>query len=75
MYKRPISFAHSRTFGFKIYDKYKNGETIYLECYCHPLPCHGDVIVKKIQKRLLREKIKEAKEKRNDKQRQMAEVL
>ena len=49
----------------EIYEKYKNGETIYLECYCHPLPCHGDVIVKKLQQRLLKEKIKEAKEKRN----------
>ena len=35
----------------EIYEKYKNGETIYLECYCHPLPCHGDVIVKKLQQR------------------------
>ena len=51
----------------EIYEKYKNGETIYLECYCHPLPCHGDVIVKKLQQRLLKEKIKEAKEKRNAK--------
>ena len=49
----------------EIYEKYKNGETIYLECYCAPLPCHGDIIVKKLQQRLLKEKIKEAKEKRN----------
>ena len=51
----------------EIYEKYKNGETIYLECYCAPLPCHGDIIVKKLQQRLLKEKIKEAKEKRNAK--------
>ena len=51
----------------EIYEKYKNGETIYLECYCAPLPCHGDIIVKKLQQRLLREKIREAKENRNDK--------
>ena len=60
----------------EIYEKYKNGETIYLECYCYPKPCHGNVIVEKLQKRLLKEKIKEAKEKMNDKkQRKMAEVL
>lgn len=64
----------------EIYDKYINGETVYLECYCGAgdgikKNCHGEVIAEKLQKRLLREKIKEAKEKRNDKQRQMAEVL
>ena len=55
----------------EIYEKYKNGETIYLECYCHPLPCHGDVIVKKLQQRLLKEKIKEAKENKNAEQGKM----
>ena len=49
----------------EIYEKYKNGETVYLECYCAPLPCHGQIIVKKLQQRLLKEKIKEAKENRN----------
>lgn len=55
----------------EIYEKYKNGETVYLECYCHPLPCHGNVIVEKLQRRLLREKIKEAKNNMNVGQRQM----
>ena len=55
----------------EIYEKYKNGETVYLECYCHPLPCHGDVIVKKLQQRLLKEKIKEAKENKNAEQGKM----
>ena len=55
----------------EIYEKYKNGETVYLECYCHPLPCHGDVIVKKLQQRLLKEKIKEAKKKKNAEQGKM----
>ena len=55
----------------EIYEKYKNGETIYLECYCTPKPCHGNVIVEKLQRRLLKEKIKEAKNNLNDKQRQM----
>ena len=55
----------------EIYEKYKNGETVYLEGYCHPLPCHGDVIVKKLQQRLLKEKIKEAKENKNAEQGKM----
>ena len=42
----------------EIYEKYKNGEDVYLECYCKPLPCHGDIIAKKLQQRLLREHIK-----------------
>jgi hypothetical protein len=48
-----------------IYELYKQGETIYFECYCHPLKCHGDIIVEKLQRRLLKEKIKEAKKIRN----------
>jgi hypothetical protein len=51
----------------EIYDIYKTGEDVYLECYCSPLPCHGDIIVNKLQKRLLREKIREVKEARNGK--------
>ena len=50
----------------EIYEKYRNGEDIYLECYCKPLPCHGDIIAEKLQRRLLREKIKEVKNKRNE---------
>ena len=45
----------------EIYEKYKNGEEIYLGCCCSPLPCHGDVIAKKLQQRLIKEKIQEAK--------------
>lgn len=45
----------------EMYEKYKNGEDIYLECYCHPQKCHGDVIAKKLQKRLLKERIREEK--------------
>ena len=36
----------------KIYEKYKNGEDVYLGCFCHPLPCHGDFIAKQLQKKL-----------------------
>ena len=50
----------------EIYDKYKNGEDIYLECYCKPLPCHGDIIAEKLQKRLIREKFAEIKKKRKE---------
>lgn len=62
-----IQYGHNIEFTKaidEIYEKYKNGETVYLECYCHPLPCHGDVIVKKLQQRLLREKISEARKNR-----------
>ena len=51
----------------EMYEKYKNGEDIYLECYCAPLPCHGDIIKDKLEKRLMKERIKEAKERRNQK--------
>lgn len=44
-----------------IYEKFKNGEDVYLECYCKPLPCHGDLIAKKLQQRLIKEKIAELK--------------
>lgn len=60
----------------EIYEKYKNGETIYLECYCGTgvngkKNCHGEVIAEKLQRRLIKEKIKEAKANRNAKQREM----
>lgn len=44
-----------------IYDKYKNGEDIYLQCFCSPLPCHGEYIKEKLEKRLIKEKIQERK--------------
>ena len=55
----------------EIYEKYKRGEDVYLACYCKPEPCHGDIIVQKLQKRLLREKIREEKMKRNVEQGKM----
>ena len=51
----------------EIYQKYKNGEDIYLECYCKPERCHCDVIKEKLEKRLMKERVKEAKERRNQK--------
>ena len=52
----------------EMYEKYKNGEDIYLECYCKPERCHCDIIKDKLEKRLIKERIKEAKEKRNEKE-------
>ena len=43
----------------EIYNAYKSGEDVFLGCFCHPLRCHGDVIKEKLEKRLLRERIKE----------------
>ena len=48
-----------------LYLLYKNGETIYLGCYCKPLPCHGDIIKKKLEQRLLKEKIEKIKNTNN----------
>ena len=47
----------------EIYEKYKNGEDIYLECFCGKgkngeKKCHGEVIEEKLQKRLIKEKYK-----------------
>jgi len=48
----------------EIYEKYKSGEDIFLECWCKPSPCHGDVIKSKLEKRLFKEKVLEAKKNR-----------
>lgn len=45
----------------KIYEKYKNGEDVYLQCFCKPLACHGDVIAEELQKKLIKEKMEEKK--------------
>lgn len=44
-----------------IYEVYKTGEDVYLECYCSPLRCHGDIIKEKLERRLLKEKIENLK--------------
>lgn len=44
-----------------IYEKYKNGEDVYLQCFCKPLECHGDFIKSEIEKRLIKEKMAERK--------------
>ena len=45
----------------EIYEHYKNGEDIFLQCFCKPLPCHGDVIAEELQKKLIKEKLEERK--------------
>lgn len=47
----------------EIYEHYKNGEDIYLQCFCKPKACHGDVIANKLQRKLIKEKMEERKKK------------
>lgn len=47
----------------EIYEHYKNGEDIYLQCFCKPLPCHGDFLAEELQRKLLMEKMKERNKK------------
>lgn len=49
----------------KIYQEYKDGNEIFLGCFCSPKPCHGEVIANKLQKRLIKENINRLKEKRH----------
>ena len=53
----------------KIYNVYRSGVDVFLECYCKKykctenhiddIRCHGDVIKEKLERRLLRERIRE----------------
>lgn len=45
----------------EIYEHYKNGENIYLQCFCKPLPCHADIIADRLQRKLIKEKLEERK--------------
>lgn len=45
----------------EIYEAYKSGEDVYLQCFCKPLKCHGDFLKEEMQKRLVKEKIEERK--------------
>jgi len=63
-----IMYGHNKEFTDivdEIFEKYKNGEEVYLGCFCKPKTCHGDVIKKKLEERLIKEKIK-AIRKRNE---------
>ena len=48
----------------KMYEMYKEGQDIYLGCYCKPLRCHGDIIEKKLIQFSMKEKIKRAMKER-----------
>ncbi len=41
----------------EIYERYKAGENVYLGCYCKPQSCHCDVIVDRLRKKLVKEKL------------------
>ena len=49
----------------EIYKKYKDGKDVFLGCYCAPLECHCDVIVKKLRNRLIKEKVENIKKNTN----------
>lgn len=45
----------------EIYEHYKNGEDIYLQCFCKPKCCHADIIADRLQRKLVKEKMEEAR--------------
>ena len=49
----------------EIYKHYKNGEDVYLGCYCHPQRCHCDIIVDRLRKKLMKEKLSKITGKRS----------
>lgn len=59
-FKKMYSLDEGLTKAFDtIYEKYKNGEDIYLQCCCKPLPCHGDFLAEELQRKLIKEKMEE----------------
>lgn len=64
MYGKNIKFTQEFD---EIYEKYRKGEDILLGCYCSAKEsCHGDIIIKKLQAKLLKEKVAEAKKTKKD---------
>ena len=47
----------------EIYEVYKSGDDVFLGCFCKPLRCHGDVIKEKLEKRLLKERLMDKRNK------------
>jgi len=64
MYGHNIEFTNAID---TIYNIYKTGQDIYLGCHCKPKSCHGDIIKKKLEERLFKEKITEIKKKNHEK--------
>lgn len=58
MYRSNLKFRKTVDY---IYERYKAGDDVFLECYCHPEPCHGDIIKEKLEQRLMKEKIEAMK--------------
>lgn len=48
----------------EIYEHYKKGEDIYLQCFCKPLKCHGDILAEKLQEKLIKEQMKKTNDKK-----------
>jgi len=65
--KHPELRPEKQEFQDKIYEHYKNGEDIYLQCFCKPLPCHCDIIADRLQRKLIKEKLEERKKLKNSK--------
>lgn len=59
-YNKPGYESLTNAFN-EIYSHYKNGEDVYLGCFCAPQPCHGDIIAEELQKKLIREQIAKKK--------------
>jgi hypothetical protein len=65
-YERYFDYMYGRDESFtkafdEIYECYKSGKDVYLGCFCKPEPCHGDIIAKKLQQKLIKEKREELK--------------
>ena len=43
----------------KIYEHFKKGDNIFLQCFCKPCACHGDYLAEMLQRKLVKEKIAE----------------
>ena len=61
MYENDVEFKIAFD---SLFEKYKNGEDIYLQCFCKPLACHGDVIAEELQKRLIKENMQQYRKKK-----------
>lgn len=48
----------------RMYDAYKKFDVIYIGCYCHTNEsCHGDILIKKLKQRLLKEAVQKLRKK------------
>jgi len=63
MYRSNLKFRKAVDY---IYERYKAGDDVFLECYCHPEPCHGDIIKEKLEQRLMKEKIEAMKDEKTE---------